>query len=71
MERLNCQLHIPDSLQPDIPVLVELLQQLSIEALKGDLPSFSGLLNLSNQWLSLAGHVFVLRLGIGQEFSRV
>lgn len=48
MERFRCQRHLPNRLEPNIPVLVEFLQQLGIEALKRDLPGLSGFLHLSD-----------------------
>lgn len=53
---------LPNCFQPDIPVLVEFLQQLSVEALECNLPCFSRFLHLPDQRLSLACHIFVLRL---------
>lgn len=53
---------VPNGFQPDFSILVEFLQKLREEALKGDLSSFSCFLDLSDEWLSLSGDIFILRL---------
>jgi hypothetical protein len=43
-------------------ILVEFLQQIREETLKGDFSRFSCFLYLADEWLSLSGDIFVLRL---------
>lgn len=53
---------VPNGFQPNFSILVEFLQKLRKETLKGDLSSFSCFLDLSDKWLSFSGDIFILRL---------